>query len=85
MRTTITLDDRLLIQLKARAAESGISVSRLIEQGARLLMRAPAAANDTDPFELITFGSGGRFTQHNVDRISTVLEADDVERYKGRE
>ena len=46
------LDDRLLIQLKARAAESGISVSRL-DQGARLLMRAAAAANDTDPFELI--------------------------------
>ncbi|MGQ0737158.1 MAG: ribbon-helix-helix protein, CopG family [Acidobacteriota bacterium] len=32
MRTTITLDDRLLAQLKERAAESGTSVSRLVEQ-----------------------------------------------------
>jgi metal-responsive CopG/Arc/MetJ family transcriptional regulator len=36
MRTTISLDDRLLAQLKRRASESGTSVSKLIEQAVRL-------------------------------------------------
>ena len=37
MRTAITLDERLLGRLKKRAAASGTSVSRLIEQAVRLL------------------------------------------------
>jgi len=51
MRTTITLDDRLLERLKKRAAESGTSVSGLIERAVRLLLQPSAA-----------FGEGGRFT-----------------------
>jgi metal-responsive CopG/Arc/MetJ family transcriptional regulator len=83
MRTTITLDDRLLGQLKQRAAESGTSVSRLIEQAARLVIRTPTEAN-TDRFELITFGAGGHFSQHNIDKTSALLEADEVERFAVR-
>jgi Arc/MetJ family transcription regulator len=81
MRTTITLDDRLLAQLKKRAAASGTSVSRLVEQAIRLLMRTPPAAQREDRFELVTFGAGGRFSRHNMDKVSALLEADDVERF----
>lgn len=84
MRTTITLDDRLLVQLKRRASESGTSVSRLIEQAVRLLMQTRPAAPETDQFELVTFGAGGGFSRHNIDKASALLEADDVERFTGR-
>ena len=84
MRTTITLDDRLLAQLKQRAAESGTSVSRVIEQAVQLFMRAPATRQEPETFELVTFGSGARFSRHNVDKASALLEIDDLERYAGR-
>ena len=84
MRTTITLDERLLAQLKERAAESGTSVSRIIEQAVRLFMRTPAVDTETEPFELVTFGAGGRFSRHNIDKVSALLELDDLERYWDR-
>jgi hypothetical protein len=84
MRTTITLDDRLLAQVKKRASETGTSVSRLIEQAIRLLMRTPSEPRRQDRFDLITFGVGGRFSRHNIDKTSALLEADDVARFGTR-
>jgi hypothetical protein len=84
MRTTITLDDRLLAQLTNRASESGTSVSRLIEQAIRLLMRTPPAGRRQDRFDLVTFGAGGRFSRQNIDKTSTLLEVDDVDRFARR-
>ena len=84
MRTTITLDDRLLAQLKKRAAESGTSVSRLIEQAVRLLIRTPRTSKGQERFELVTFGRGGRFSRQNIDKTSRLIEDDDVARYESR-
>lgn len=84
MRTTITLDERLHSQLKRRAAESGTSVSRLVEQAVRLFMRTPRASAVWEPFELITFGAGGRFSRHNIDKTAALIEADDLERFAPR-
>jgi predicted transcriptional regulator len=84
MRTTITLDDRLLDQLKRRAAESGTSVSKLVEQAVRLFVRTPRAAATRGSFELVTFGAGGRFATQNIDKTAALLEADDVERFASR-
>lgn len=81
MRTTITLDDQLLAKLKKRAAESGTSVSRLIEQAIRLLMQAPPTHRRKDRFELVTFGAGGRFSRHNIDKVSSLIEAEELERF----
>lgn len=83
MRTTITLDDRLLDQLKKRAAASGTSVSRLIEQAVRLWVRTPVPPKQTQRFDLVTFGAGGRFSRMNIDKTSALLDADDVDRYAG--
>ena len=80
MRTTITLDDRLLERLKKRAAETGTSVSGLIERAVRLLLQA-SAPQRRGRFDLVTFGEGGRFTTLNVDKTAALLEADDVERF----
>jgi predicted transcriptional regulator len=84
MRTTITLDDQLLAKLKKRASESGTSVSRLIERAIQLLMRTPATARRKNGFELVTFGTGGHFSQRNIDKTSSLLEADDLERFAQR-
>lgn len=81
MRTTISLDDQILAKLKKRAAESGTSVSRLIEHAVRLLMKAPPTPRREDRFELVTFGAGGRFSSHNIDKTSSLLEADDLARF----
>lgn len=81
MRTTITLDERLMAQLKRRAAEQGTSVSKLVEQAIRLFVRTPRAPTESPTFELVTFGKGGRFTRHNIDKASALIEADDIERF----
>jgi hypothetical protein len=81
MRTTISMDDRLLAQVKKRATESGSSVSRLIEQAIRLLLRTPPVDKRQDKFDLVTFGSGGRFSRQNIDKTSALLENDDLERF----
>jgi hypothetical protein len=81
MRTTITLDERLMAQLKRRAAEQGTSVSRLIEQAVRLFVRTPRTPAESSAFELITFGAGGRFSRLNIDKTSALIEADDLERF----
>jgi Ribbon-helix-helix protein, copG family len=80
MRTTITLDNRLLERLKKRAAESGTSVSALIERAVRLLLQA-SASRRRGRFDLVTFGEGGQFTTLNIDKTAALLEADDVERF----
>ena len=84
MRTTITLDDRLLAQLKKRASDSGTPMSRLIEQAVRLLMRTPPPERLQHRFDLVTFGVGGRFSHQNIDKTSALLELDDVERFARR-
>ena len=84
MRTTITIDDDLLEDLKRRAAERGTTVSRLIEDSVRLAAARPRGA-DAKEFELVTYGQGGRFTTLDVNRTSVLLEAEDVERYGRRD
>jgi len=85
MRITISIDDRVLEDLKQRAAQGRTTVSRLIEASVRLTL-AKAAHPPTAPenFELVTCGRGGRFTHHDVDRTSALLERDHMARYSGR-
>lgn len=85
MRTTITIDDTILDDLKQRAAQRGTTVSRVIEDSVRLaLAKPPELPSTPEEFELVTYGRGGRFTQLDVDRTSALLEGDDRERYGRR-
>ena len=81
MRTTVTLGERLMVQMKRRAAKQGASVSNLVEQAVRVFVRTPLAPATSWTFELVTFGKGGRFSGHNIDKTSALIEADDVERF----
>ena len=82
MRTTITLEDRLLERVKENAAESGTSVSRVIERAVRLLLRVAPAAEQPEHFELVTFGEGGEFTKLNIDKAAALIEAEDIARFE---
>jgi hypothetical protein len=84
MRTTITIDEEILDQLKARAAKEATTVSRLIEDSVRLAARPHAEAAAGQAFELVTFGKGGRFTSLDVDRVSALIEQDDLARHGRR-
>ena len=44
MKTTLDIDDRLVIEAKALAARQRTSLTRLIEEGLQLRLRAQAAA-----------------------------------------
>lgn len=81
MRTTITMERQVMDQLKERAAASGRSVSRLIEDSVRLFLRPSRSGADEVPFELVTFGEGGRFTKHNIDKMASLQEMEDIERF----
>ncbi len=84
MRTTITIDEELLDELKERAAREVTTVSRLIEESIRLAGRPHAVGKAGQRFELITFGKRGLFSSLDVDRGSVLIEQDDVARYARR-
>jgi len=52
-----------------------------VEQAVRLFVRTARTPTEPQAFELITFGKGGRFSRHNIDKTSALLEADDLERF----
>jgi hypothetical protein len=81
---TITLDADLLARLKKRASESGTSVSRLIEQALALLMQAPPPGRRKSRVKLVTFGAGGRFSRLIIDKTTSLLKADDLDRFAPR-
>ncbi len=81
MRTTITIDDGLLAAIKRRAAEAGSTISRLIGDSLRLTIHDQPQDQNRESFELVTYGRGGRFSSHNIDKASALLEFDDVARF----
>jgi hypothetical protein len=58
MKTTLNIDDKVMIELKREAARQGKTMSELVETALRLLLRARRKRIDDLP-ELPTFDSGG--------------------------
>jgi hypothetical protein len=81
VRTTITVDDRLHAELKRRAAECHTTMSKLVEHALQLFVQSSGRSAAPESFTLVTFGAGGRFTRRNIDKVGTLLEADDLERF----
>lgn len=82
MRTTITIDTSLLEDLKGWASRRGTTVSRLIEDSVRFaLSTSPEEEREHETFELVTYGRGGRFTAFDVNKTSTLLELEDLDRH----
>lgn len=58
MKTTLTIDDAVMTQLKREAARQGRTMSDLVETALRLLFRSPRSARPVLT-ELPRFNSGG--------------------------
>ena len=73
VRTTITIDEHLLDQVKQVAAARRQTVSQVIEDSVResLLRRR---ADDHTPFELRTFRAGGYQAGVDLDNNSALLD-----------
>jgi len=80
MRTTINIDETLLEELKRRADEEGTTVSRLIEDSVRFSATRTTKREPRSKFKLVTYGKGGLFTPFDIDRTSSLVELEDVER-----
>ena len=78
MRTTITLPDPVFENARSAAQARGISFSEYVYEAlvTALNPRAPAV----EPFRLRTF-DGELQPGVNIDKISTLLEEEDFERY----
>ena len=78
MRTTVRLDDRLLADAKRYAAQSGRTLTSLIDEGLREVLARGAAPRQTAPVELPT-GGGGLQPGVTLDSNAALLEVMDQE------
>lgn len=81
MRTTISIDENLLNTLKLRAAASGSTVSRLIEDAVRHSLQQQEP-EPTKKFKLVTWGAGDATSEVDLTKAWQILDGDDVLRYR---
>lgn len=76
MKTTLDINDQLLADAKALAAQQRTSLTRLIEEGLQLRLRAKAAAPKQRRAQLPVFkGRGGLVAGVNPLSNKALLEA----------
>lgn len=59
MKTTLNIDDRVMVRLKGEAARRGTTMSHLVEEGIRLVLEGPGPMPRTKLPPLPSFDSGG--------------------------
>lgn len=74
MRTTIRLDDGLLMAAKGYAASVGLTLTALIEEALRQRL-AQARGSEREHVRLLTTGVGGVLPGIDMDDSSALLEA----------
>ena len=67
MRTTVRLEDSLLREAKLRAAEQGITLTKLIDESLRERLSAQPQPQKVRRFRLRSFGKGGIRPGVNLD------------------
>jgi hypothetical protein len=76
MKTTLDLNDQLLASAKALAAQQRTSLTRLIEEGLQLRLRAPAGVPMAGRVQLPVFnGQGGLVAGVDPRSNKAMLEA----------
>lgn len=74
MRTTVRLDDRLLAEARRYAAQSGRTLTSLIDEGLRDVLARRASAKPIGPVTLPTGGSGGLQPGVSIDSFAALLD-----------
>ena len=77
MRLTIHLNDDLLAEARKAAAESGVSLSRLIEDSLRESLAQRKNPVRKRKVRLTTFGGHGLLPDVDLDRTSCLLDVMD--------
>lgn len=78
MKTTLNINDSLLANAKALAAQQRTSLTRLIEEGLQLRMRAPQIATKEKKPRIPVFkGRGGLIVGLNARSNKAMLDAAD--------
>lgn len=74
MRTSIHIDDHLLMEAKEFAAKTGKSLTSLIVDGLRLVLAKRHLKKRAAPMELPTFKGNGVQAGVDLDRMSDLLD-----------
>lgn len=69
MRTTISLEDRLALQVRREAAAQGVSVSAFIAKTLEDSLKRRTPPEPARPFRLITVGGDGPRPGVDLDRL----------------
>lgn len=75
MKTTLDINDRLLADAKAMAAQQRTSLTRLIEEGLALRLRGKQASPASKPRIAVYKGRGGLVTGLNATSNKVLLDA----------
>lgn len=74
MRTTIRIDDDVLIEAKKLAAMSKLTLGSIIETALREMFARRASYEVREPFALPTYGSGGTLPGVDLDDGAALLD-----------
>lgn len=84
MRTTISLEDRLAVQVRREAGARGVSVSAFIAAVLDDALKRRTSPEPPRPFRLITVGGDGPRPGIDLDRPRAGDTADDEARFRPR-
>jgi hypothetical protein len=79
MRTTVRLDEQLLSEVKKTAAESGRTLTSIIEDSLREYLARKQVKGKKRPTRLPSFGSGGLKPGVDLDNTAALLALLDAE------
>ena len=75
MRTTVRLDDALLDRARSEASSRGVTLTSLIEEGLRLVLRNPLEREERTHVELpVSRSSGGTLPGVDLDNSARLLD-----------
>ena len=74
MRTTIRLDDQLLANVKTLAAETGRSLTSVIEDALREMLARATKTDERPPVRLTTVSGNGLMPGVDLDDSATLLD-----------
>ncbi|HUG06253.1 MAG: type II toxin-antitoxin system VapB family antitoxin [Chloroflexota bacterium] len=74
MRTTVRLDDRLLREAKAVAAQERRTLTAVIDDALRQFLARRSGPRNRVPAKLITFGSGGLRPGVDLDDTAALID-----------
>ena len=83
MRTTLTIDDELIVTAKKLAAEEGRSVSAVVCDALRRFFDSPTSEPKRKEFVLPTFkGTGDQIVDSKPSDFYALIEAEELSQYQ---